>query len=299
MTDAILRAEGLRKAFGAITAVDGLDFAVHRGELFAFLGQNGAGKSTTILMLIGQLRPDGGQIYYEGSTDFAAFKPGLGVVFQHNAADDLLTVRETLRLYRALYGAPESRAQGIIERLALGGVLGQRFKTLSGGQKRKVEIARALLTDPKILFLDEPTTGLDPRTRAEVWQFLAELRRETGMTVFLTTHYMEETAQADQVLIIHKGREICRGTPAELKAAYASDRLLLTPADAPALEAALAERGIPFTQTADTYAVPADDTEKAIALLHDLKGNLRWFESVRGTMDEVFLNAVGENIGGV
>ena len=294
----ILAVENLSKAFDGKKAVDDLSFVVQSGSLFAFLGQNGAGKSTTINMLIGLLKKDGGRVLYDGSPDFAAFKNQIGVVFQNNVFDDLLTVEENLKLYGALYlsdpKAVKSRLAEISALLSLSEFSKKKFKTLSGGQKRKAEIARALFTSPRLLFLDEPTTGLDPKTRAEVWSVLHNVRRETDMTVFLTTHYMEETAEADRVVIIHRGRLICEGSPAELKARYSHDRLLITPADAAALEKALRAKDLPFEKTADTYAVRIDDAKQSIEFLHTLKDNIRFYEVKKGTMDDVFLTAVGE-----
>ncbi|MDR1272325.1 MAG: ABC transporter ATP-binding protein [Clostridiales Family XIII bacterium] len=300
MAGNILAVSGLAKAFSGVTAVDDLSFTVPRGSLFAFLGQNGAGKSTTINMLIGLLARDKGSVEYDGSTDFASFKNQIGVVFQNNVFDDLLSVEENLMLYGRLYmtgvAAARARYREIVELLSLGDYAKKRFRALSDGQKRKAEIARSLFMSPRLLFLDEPTTGLDPRTRTEVWEVMRRVRRDTDMTIFLTTHYMEETSEADKVVIIHKGAIVSEGSPAELKSKYSYDRLLLTPADPIALEAKLGAYGIAFEKTADTYAVRSKDTAKSIELLAALKGNLHSFEVVKGTMDDVFLNAVGENL---
>ncbi|MDR1821273.1 MAG: ABC transporter ATP-binding protein [Oscillospiraceae bacterium] len=302
MAENIITVANLTKSYGAAKAVDDLSFSVPAGSLFAFLGQNGAGKSTTINALLELAPKDGGTIVFDGNRDFAQFRPHIGVVFQNNVFDDFLTVEENLLLYGQLYlgkaGAVKPRYNEIAETLGLAEYAKKQFRRLSGGQKRKAEIARALLTRPRLLFLDEPTTGLDPRTRAEVWSIIHSIRRESGMTVFLTTHYMEETSDADKVVVIHRGRLVCEGSPAELKARYSSDRLLLTPVDAALLEAELTRRNLPYTKTADTYAVLTTDTARAIALLNELSGNLRWFEAARGSMDDVFLNAVGEQIEG-
>jgi multidrug/hemolysin transport system ATP-binding protein len=300
--NAIINARNLAKSFDGKPAVDNLSFAVPSGGLFAFLGQNGAGKSTTINMLIGLVARDGGEIEYDGSTDYEAFKPHIGVVFQNNVFDELLTVEENLTLYGRLYlngeHAVKTRLREIMSLLSLSEFAGKRVKALSGGQKRKAEIARALLACPRLLFLDEPTTGLDPKTRAEVWRILHKVRCDTGMTVFLTTHYMEEAAFADKVVIINKGKLVSEGSPAELKARYSYDRLLLTPRDADALARELTRRGFGFEKTADTYAVRMDDTAQSVDLLTALRDHLLSFEAVKGTMDNVFLNAVGEGLGG-
>ena len=297
----ILTVQGLTKSFGNIKAVDNLSFSVPEGTLFAFLGQNGAGKSTTINLLLGLLKADEGGIDYGGAT-YTEFKEQLGVVFQNNVFDDLMSVEENLLLYGQLYlqnaSKVKARYDEILELLSLREYAKQRFKTLSGGQKRKAELARALFNAPRLLFLDEPTTGLDPKTRAEVWSVLHSLRRKTRMTVFLTTHYMEETSDADNVVIIHQGRKICEGSPAELKAAYSFDRLLLTPVGAQEFEIALTQRNIVFQKTADTYSVRMESPVSSIELLYELRNSLRFYEAVKGTMDDVFLNAVGERIGG-
>ncbi|MCL1808010.1 MAG: ABC transporter ATP-binding protein [Oscillospiraceae bacterium] len=296
----IIEVKSLVKRFNAKTVVDNISFAVEKRGLFAFLGQNGAGKTTTINMIIGLLSRDGGEILYEGSPDFAAYKDKIGVVFQNNILDDLLTVEENLQTYGTLYINAAKRAKArigeIVEMLSLGGVLGQRFNTLSGGQKRKAEIARALIMSPEILFLDEPTTGLDPKTRAEVWGLIHQLKDQNGLTVFLTTHYMEETALADHVAIIDKGRMIAAGSPAELKSQYTYDKLFVTPADAGTFAEQLRELNIEATKTADTYTIRINDTADSIELLYKLKDNIRFYEMLKGSMDDVFLNVVGEKL---
>lgn len=300
MTENIITAENLTKIFDGKRVVDDLGFVVPKGALFAFLGQNGAGKSTTINMLIGLLKKDGGRITYDGGTDFAAFKSHIGVVFQNNILDNLLTVKENLLFNGTVTtnnsAERDARYKEIIALLSLEDVQKQRFKTLSGGQKRKAEIARALFTSPQVLFLDEPTTGLDPKTRAEVWTVLHEVRRKTGMTVFLTTHYMEETVNADSVVIIHKGRRICQGTPAELKNEYSFDRLLITPHSSERLIEQLNAQNAEYKENAGVYAVRAEDPVQSIKLLYKIRDNIRFYEVIKGSMDDVFLNAVGESV---
>lgn len=276
----IIEVKNLSKSYGAIRAVDDLSFSVPKGSLFAFLGQNGAGKSTTINVLIGMLSKDSGEVVYGGGESFAAFKNKIGTVFQNNILDENLTVAENMRLFGMLYMKSKTemsrRFDEIIDLLKMSGFLGQRVINLSGGQRRKAEIARVLWCKPEILFLDEPTTGLDPKTRIQVWDVINSLRESTGMTVFLTTHYMEETADADEVVIIHKGRKAAQGSPAELKAEYSHDRLLITPVDG------------------DAYIKQVDDAQDAIMYLYENRNNIRFFESKKGSMDDVFLNAVGE-----
>ncbi|MDR1427066.1 MAG: ABC transporter ATP-binding protein [Bifidobacteriaceae bacterium] len=299
MAQPIIEVEHLVRAFDGRKAVDDLSFVVQRGDLFAFLGQNGAGKSTTINMIIGLLAPDGGRIVYAGSEDFASFKNQIGVVFQDNTFDNLLTVEENLGVYGSLSsptrdGFRRRRAE-LVELLDLKDLMKKRFGVLSGGQKRKAEIARALFASPSILFLDEPTTGLDPRTRAEVWELLRRVRRDSNMTLFLTTHYLAEAADADQVVIIHEGRRVCEGSPAELKARYSSDKLMVTPRDPAGFERQIAGR--PFTRVGDTYALPVEGARESIDILARTRENVKYFEAVRGSMEDVFLTAVGERIG--
>ena len=297
----IIAVQNLGKKFHDKTVVDCISFEVQRGSLFAFLGQNGAGKTTTINMIIGLLQRDGGDILYDGVSDFTAFKNKIGVVFQNNILDDLLTVEENLLTYGALYIKSRTelaaRFEVILDLLSLRPFVKQRFKTLSGGQKRKAEIARALFMSPAILFLDEPTTGLDPKTRAEVWQLITALKNEHGMTIFLTTHYMEETAAADSVAIIDRGKIIATGSPAELKAKYTFDQLRITPFDAAILERQLAAAGTEWQRTADTYTVRIDGAAASIDLLVKLKDNIRFYEVIKGSMDDVFLNVVGKVLG--
>jgi multidrug/hemolysin transport system ATP-binding protein len=294
----LIEVKNLTKIYNKKTVVDGISFAVQQSSLFAFLGQNGAGKTTTINMIIGLVSRNNGEILYDGSPDFALFKDKIGVVFQNNISDDLLTAEENLQTYGALYiKSPKElkeRFHEVTELLSLGGFIKQRFKTLSGGQKRKVEIARALFMSPKILFLDEPTTGLDPKTRADIWDIIHKLKSSSGMTIFLTTHYMEETAVSDHVAIIDRGKIITSGSPAELKSRYAFDRLLITPKDDRALENSLLEYDFQFIKTADTYTVKVNDTTQSIDLLYRLKENIRFYEVINGSMDDVFLNVVGK-----
>ena len=296
----IIEVKNLHKSFGDTEAVAGVDFCVEEGSLFAFLGQNGAGKSTTINMILGLLQPDKGSVDYNEFGGFEAFKQNIGVVFQNNMFDDRLSVKENLLLYGQMYlndpSAVKKRYEEICIMLDLKEYAGKQVGKLSGGQKRKAEIARALFNTPRLLFLDEPTTGLDPKTRAEMWSVLRSIQQKSKMTIFLTTHYMEETSGADKVIIIHKGRHVCEGSPAQLKAKYSYDRLLITPKDAKMLEKSL--ETFEYEKKTDTYTVKTDSTAQSIELLHSIKDNVLYYESIKGSMDDVFLNAVGENIGG-
>lgn len=296
----ILRVENLTKSFGTLKAVDGLSFCVESGKLFAFLGQNGAGKSTTINMLIGNLPSDGGKIVYGGDKTFKEFKSKIGVVFQNNIFDDILTVEENVKLFGRLYSGKKQNIKERYEQLAklfdFKRFEKKKFKTLSGGQKRRVEVARALFNTPEILFLDEPTTGLDPKTRIDVWKVINKVRKETGMTVFLTTHYMEETVDADEVVIIHNGKKIVDGSPAELKEKYSCDKIKIVPKNKKRFEKLAS--GMQYEVVADQFEFLLKDAKIEIELLEKFKDEIKFFEVLRGSMDDVFLNAVGQSVYG-
>lgn len=296
----ILRVENLSKSFGHLKAVDDLNFVVESGKLFAFLGQNGAGKSTTINMLIGTLSADNGKIVYGENKSFKEFKNKIGVVFQNNIFDEILSVEENIKLFGRLYSDSKESIKERYEELAklfdFKSFEKKKFKNLSGGQKRRVEIARALFNTPEILFLDEPTTGLDPKTRIDVWKVVNKVRKETGMTVFLTTHYMEETNDADEVVIIHNGKKIAEGTPAELKEKYSCDRVKIVPKNQKRFEKLVKE--MKYEKVADQFEFMFKDANDEIELLEKFKDEIKFFEVLRGSMDDVFLNAVGENVFG-
>lgn len=292
----ILSVKHLSKSFGQLKAVDDLSFNVESGKLFAFLGQNGAGKSTTINMLIGTLERDGGEIVYAGDQTFTRFKEKIGVVFQNNILDNFLTVEENIKLYGRLYAENNERIKNRYEELAklfeFKEFEKKKFKTLSGGQKRRVEVARALFNTPEILFLDEPTTGLDPKTRIDVWRVINKIRRDTGMTVFLTTHYMEETADADEVVIIHNGKKIAEGTPSLLKEKYSADKIKIVPKNEEKFVSLLGD--MPYTKIADQFEFLSKNADEEIEFLSKMKDQIKLFEVVKGSMDDVFLNAVGK-----
>lgn len=296
--DKILEVEHLTKKFGDLVAVNNISFYVKRGELYAFLGQNGAGKSTTIKMMITLLAKDSGTVKLNGKEDDAYIRSKIGVVFQENVLDKLLTVKENLLSRGALYSNNKKevleRYLFLVEYLKLNDIENQRFSTLSGGQKRRVEIARALFAKPELLILDEPTTGLDPETRQIVWHVIEDLRIKQGITVFLTTHYMEEAANADHVVIIHKGNIVVFGSPSELKERYSKDFFKLVPKDKQALEAYLSSNNRVYNVIADQYYVEITDTKDTLNLIGDIKENIKTFEVIKGTLDDVFVNVVGE-----
>ncbi len=290
-----ISALGLSKTFGSVKAVDDLTFTVGRGEFFGFLGVNGAGKSTTINMLSTLISPTSGNAEICGGTlgkDDSEIRRKIGIVYQGNCLDDMLTVRENLMLRGRIYGAGSSECAAEFDRvceiLLLNDVTEKRYKKLSGGQKRRCEIAAALMHSPELLFLDEPTTGLDPATRKSVWQTITDMRRSCGMTVFLTTHYMEEAAEADKIVIIEKGRICAQGTPFELKEQYARDKLRLYTEKELSLDGLRKE---PYG-----YSLELDGTMKSLEVLDRVRGDITGFEVIGGTMDDVFLNAAGRSL---
>ncbi|HUJ76360.1 MAG TPA: ATP-binding cassette domain-containing protein [bacterium] len=302
---AVIEVSGLVKRYGSLTAVDGVSFNVEEGALFAFLGPNGAGKTTTISVMCTTLGKNEGRVRINGF-DLDASPDGvrrsIGVVFQHSVLDALLTVRENLAVRASFYdvrgAALRRRVQELSDSVGLGDFLDRRYGELSGGQRRRADVARALLHKPRILFLDEPTTGLDPQTRLRVWRSLAEMQRGERMTVFLTTHYMEEAAEADDVAIIDHGRVAARGTPASLKERYTSDTLVIVPRGDGALDRLLAAQGVTFSRRAETLVVAVRDSLHALAILKAVEPHVASFEVIKGSMDAVFMNVTGHAIRG-
>jgi len=295
--DWIVRVENLVKSYGEVLAVNDISFTIKRGSLFAFLGPNGAGKSTTINIMTTLLDANSGKVYLNDQTDEVYFRNKIGVVFQGNVLDDFLTVKENLMYRGSLYQSKKSevkqRYEELKEYLHLEEFENQRFNTLSGGQKRRAEIARALFSNPEILLLDEPTTGLDPETRQVVWRVIDDLKKKHGLTIFLTTHYMEEAANADHVVIIHKGKIVAQGTPAELKDEFSYDRLKIVPLNREKLLKTLNDLNRVYEKVADQYIIQVNDPQDSIGLIEILKDNIKQFEVLMGTMDDVFINVIG------
>ncbi len=297
----IIEIEGLNKSFGSIKAVRDLSFCVKKGELFAFLGVNGAGKSTTISILCGQLKKDSGVVKVCGkSTDKFADSTArnLGVVFQNSVLDKALSVKDNLQCRAALYGIKgrefQNRLLELAEILDFEELLNRTVGKLSGGQRRRIDIARALLHRPKILVLDEPTTGLDPQTRRLLWDVITKLRKDENMTVFLTTHYMEEAADADYVVILDSGKISAEGTPLELKNTYTGDFITLYNAK----EDDVKELGLPYESIRDAYRVAVANTAQATKLIVGNPGLFTDFEITKGKMDDVFLAVTGKKLTG-
>ena len=297
----IIEITHLNKHFGDVQAVQDLSFRVKAGELFAFLGINGAGKSTTINIMCGQLSKDAGTVKIGGidlDSDPDSIKRSLGVVFQNSVLDKDLSVQDNLQSRAALYSI---RGKAFRERLTeLAGLLEfedllkRTVGKLSGGQRRRIDIARALLHRPEILILDEPTTGLDPQTRSILWQVIDDLRKSEGMTVFLTTHYMEEAADADYVVILDSGKIAAEGTPLMLKNTYTGDFITLYGVD----EAQIKQLGMPCEAIRDAYRVSVPNTAAATELILKHPEIFQDYEITKGKMDDVFLAVTGKKLTG-
>ncbi|NMB02381.1 MAG: ABC transporter ATP-binding protein [Firmicutes bacterium] len=299
----IIDVHGLAKSYGQIKAVKGIDFYVEQGKLFAFLGPNGAGKSTTIEILSTALKRDQGDVLINGyrlGVEDNQIRASIGVVFQGHLLDDLLTVRENLLTRGSFYGLKGQQLQAAVKQAAQDAAvidfLDQPYGKLSGGQRRRADIARALVNRPRILFLDEPTTGLDAQTRRNVWEFIRELQEESGMTVFLTTHYMEEAAQADYVIVIDHGEIAAKGTPAQLKAKYANDQLRLRAKAVDETVNVLKELKLSYEMQADIIAVPIASTFDALPIIERCRDYISDFEVLQGTMDDAFIGITGKEI---
>ena len=297
----IIEVKNLNKHFGDVKAVQDLSFHVKPGELFAFLGVNGAGKSTTISIMCGQLLKDSGTVIIGGEDiekGIAGITRRLGVDFQNAVLDQPLSVKANLQSRAALYGITGAdfnrRLEELAELLDFKGLLNRTVGKLSGGQRRRIDIARALLHRPEILILDEPTTGLDPQTRKLLWDVVQKLRKDENMTVFLTTHYMEEAADADYVVILDSGRIVAEGTPLELKNAYTGDFITLYGID----EAEASKLGMPYENLRGAVRIAVPNTAAATKLITENPQLFTDYEIVKGKMDDVFLAVTGRKLTG-
>ncbi|MBQ8294806.1 MAG: ABC transporter ATP-binding protein [Clostridia bacterium] len=297
----IIEIEHLSKSFKDVKAVHDLSFCVKKGELFAFLGVNGAGKSTTISILCGQLQKDGGRVFVNGidqDEDGDSIKQDIGVVFQNSVLDKALSVKENLESRAALYGivgqAFETRLTELAKLLDFEDILNRGVGKLSGGQRRRIDIARALLHKPKILILDEPTTGLDPQTRKLLWSIVENLRKKEDMTVFLTTHYMEEAAEADYIVILDGGKIVAEGTPLQLKNTYTQDCITLYGVAKEAVD----QIGVPYVGVLGGWRIFVENPKEATALIIKYPQLFLDYEIVKGKMDDVFLAVTGKKLNG-
>ena len=297
----IIEIKHLSKSFGEVKAVQDISFQVKEGELFAFLGVNGAGKSTTISIICGQLKKDFGTVIIDGQSldgNIDKIKNEIGVVFQDSVLDKALSVRDNLQSRAALYGitgeAFRKRLGELMKLLEFEDLLKRPVGKLSGGQRRRIDIARALLNEPKILILDEPTTGLDPQTRKTLWDVISTLRKEKNMTVFLTTHYMEEAADADYVVILDSGKISAQGTPLELKNTYTGDFITIYGVS----EEQVQVLGRPYEAIRDAYRVSVPNTSDATELIIKHADMFNDYEITKGKMDDVFLTVTGKKLNG-
>lgn len=292
----------LVKHYDNIQAVKGISFVVEPDTFFAFLGPNGAGKSTTINVIATLLETNDGSVKvlgYELGKEDDEIRKRIGVVFQNSMLDDLLTVRENLLVRSSFYGLSKeqfyTRLDEIGQYINIAGFLDQRYGQLSGGQKRKSDIARALLNWPEILILDEPTTGLDPKSRKDIWNLITKLRHERELTIFLTTHYMEEVVDANNIVVIDEGNIVAQGSSEELRLQFSSDRVKIIPKNN--LEAKLKRDNVNYYLVNDTINIELDSCFDGLALIETYKKDIKEFEILRGDMDDVFVNITGRKLG--
>lgn len=299
----IIEVTDIKKAYGEVQAVDGVSFHVKKGQLFAFLGTNGAGKSTTIDMICTLTKLDSGKIVVDGhelGKDDDEIRNSIGVVFQDGVLDPKLTVETNLKIRGSFYKLKGKNLKDAIERVSeatnITELMHRKYGTLSGGQKRRCDIARALLNTPKVLFLDEPTTGLDPQTRQSVWDTIIKIKNETDMTIFLTTHYMDEVVNAEYVVVIDRGKIVAEGTPYELKNTYTSDRVNMICNDIEKVKNLLDQQKKEYKVNANRILVKLQSTMSAKPLIDLCEKYISGFEVTSGSMDEVFINITGREI---
>ena len=297
----VIEIQHLIKDFKDVRAVNDLSFKVKKGEFFAFLGVNGAGKSTTISIMCGKLSRNSGYDLINGldiDKDMDQIRKVLGVVYQNNVLDKVLTVYDNLKFRAGLYNITgeefKKRYEYFADILDFKDLKDRVYGKLSGGQKRRVDIARALLHNPEILILDEPTTGLDPQTRKLVWEVIDKIRKERQMTVFLTTHYMEEVSDANYVVILNKGEIVASGTPLELKNKYTGDFISIYGIKKEDVD----KLGLKYEIIPNGYRIEVKDTEEATKLITAYPNLFKDYEVIKGKMDDVFLNATGIKLGG-
>jgi multidrug/hemolysin transport system ATP-binding protein len=292
----VIEIKNLKKSFKNIKAVDDISFKVDEGSLFAFLGLNGAGKSTTINIICGVYTQDEGEVIIDGCTNSELVKDKLGVVYQTSVLDDKLSVKDNLENRAALYNiygsAFKERLENVSKLLQLDEFLNRPLNKLSGGQKRRVDIARALIHDPKILILDEPTTGLDPQNRKLVWNAINHLRDKNKITVFLTTHYLQEASDADHVVILDSGHIVASGTPIELKNKYTGDFITFYDLTKEEIESLNLE----YEKLSNGYRIEVKDTMSATKLVLKHPNLFRDYEITKGDMDDVFLALTGKSL---
>lgn len=303
----IISVKNLKKIYKGKSVVDNISFNVEEGSLFSFLGPNGAGKSTTINIICTVLTPSAGEVLIDGlnvRTNSQDIRRKIGVVYQHNVLDDLLTVAENLRFRASLFGIVgenfESRLEEVANQLDFKNYLNQPFYTLSGGQKRRVEIARAIFHKPKILLLDEPTTGLDPESRKIVWGIIGKLKNSFGMTIFLTTHYLEEARNSDLITVVNHGKIVASGSAITLQKNFSCDRLFLYPGNGKMNQLITSVENIPlpYKQSYDYLIVenPSIANVREILKYDELIDSFEYF---KGDLDDAFINILKQTEGGI
>jgi ABC-2 type transport system ATP-binding protein len=300
-----VQARGLVKSYGEVEAVRGIDLTVHNGEIFGFLGPNGAGKSTTIGMLCTLVTPTGGEARvagFDSVTERDQVRRHIGLVFQDPTLDGYLSAERNLRLHAELYGVPraglDQRMQQVLEMVGLWERRNSKVQTFSGGMKRRLEIARGLLHSPRVLFLDEPTVGLDPQTRSSIWAYISELKRNEDITIFMTTHYMDEAEYCDRIAIMDNGQIIALDTPEALKASIGKDRVQIRTDDDAAAIAALSDHfGLTATLAEGAVTFSVESGEQFVPkLFAELPVPIRSVSVARPTLDDVFMSYTGKTI---
>lgn len=305
MTEKMIEVKNLKKSYGKVEAVKDLSFYVEQGKLFAFLGPNGAGKSTTINIITTFLSKDSGEVIVDGlrlGQEDNKIREIIGAVFQDNVLDENLTVRENMTVRGSLYGLRGEKLKNAVNKAIKSAEVedfqNRKYGKLSGGQRRRADIARALVNTPKVLFLDEPTTGLDPQTRKTVWETIQKLQSETGMTVFLTTHYMEEAAKADYVVVIDNGTVSAKGTPAQIKEEYAKDILKLVPKtkEYENILSVIKSENMQYSEIGGVLNIFIKNTLESLKILDKCRDKIDNFEVLNGTMDDAFIAITGKEI---
>jgi ABC-2 type transport system ATP-binding protein len=303
MPKQIIEVKNFTKRYGKYTAVDNISFDVDEGSIFAFLGPNGAGKSTTINTLCTIFEKTEGSLLIDGndvSANKSEVRKSIGVVFQDSTLDKKMTVEENLKMHCVFYRVPKSevseRIKFVLELVDLYGWRKKQVAALSGGMKRRIEIARGLIHYPKVLFLDEPTTGLDPQTRASIWEYIVKLQKEKNITMFLTTHYMDEAEICREVAIIDGGKIVANDTPFNLKKKYTKDRAYIETKQPEALERLLQEHNLNYIKKPKYYRVDVNDVPGLLEVLSDQKDMITDIEIKKGTLNDVFLEITGKEI---
>jgi ABC-2 type transport system ATP-binding protein len=299
----IIEVKNFSKKYGNFTAVNDISFEVEEGTVFAFLGPNGAGKSTTINTLCTIFEKTSGTLLIDGkdvTTQKSEVRSTIGVVFQDSTLDAKMTIEENLKMHCTFYNIPKKEVEERIQFvLNLVDLLGERRKlvgALSGGMKRRVEIARGLIHYPKVLFLDEPTTGLDPQTRAHIWEYIIKLQKERNITIFLTTHYMEEAEICNKIAIIDGGNIVAHDTPYALKKEYTKDKAYITTKNEPELERLLTQYEIKHEKKESYFKVDAENIDLLLQVLSLHKEDITDIEIKKGTFNDVFLEITGKKI---